>query len=325
VDALSDALQHIRLQGAWFLNGEFREPWCVDIPPPEQLAALFLPGAERLAVCHVVVRGQCWARLPGQEPMPLHEGQVVVFPHGDAHLLGSGLRHAPVSLDHVIVPRVPELHRVSYGGSGAATLVMCGWFAYERHIPNPLVAALPRQWMASLEQQPCQAWLLPAIQYALADAAAGRPGAEAAAARIAEILFVELLRCHVAALPAEHAGWLAGVRDPLVGRCLGLLHERPAHTWTVAELAQALAVSRSVLAERFSALVGQPPMHYLKHWRLVLAARQLRQQGAALARVAASVGYASPAAFNRAFKEAFGVSPGQWRDTTAAEAEAAAP
>ena len=124
MDALSDALQHIRLQGAWFLNGEFREPWCVDIPPPEQLAAMFLPGAERLAVCHVVVRGQCWARLPGQEPMPLHEGQVVVFPHGDAHLLGSGLRHAPVSLDHVIVPRVPELHRVSYGGSGAATEAM---------------------------------------------------------------------------------------------------------------------------------------------------------------------------------------------------------
>jgi AraC-like DNA-binding protein len=126
-------------------------------------------------------------------------------------------------------------------------------------------------------------------------------------------MFVEAIRRHIESLPPEQTGWLAGLRDRFVGKTLALIHSKPAHAWTVGELAGTVGLSRSALAERFTGLVGQPPMQYLTRWRLQLAANLLRSGGRNVASVAADVGYDSEAAFNRAFKRELGTTPAAWR------------
>jgi len=132
-------------------------------------------------------------------------------------------------------------------------------------------------------------------------------------AKLSEALFVDTLRRYVHSLPEQQRGWLAGARDPIVGRSLGLLHGRIAHPWTIADLADAVGASRSVLVERFTRYLSEPPMTYLTRWRLQLAARWLKGTSRGVADIAADVGYESEAAFNRAFKREFGQPPGQYR------------
>ena len=139
------------------------------------------------------------------------------------------------------------------------------------------------------------------------------PGAESVRLRLSELMFVEVIRRHVAVLPPEQAGWLAGLRDEYIGRALGLLHERAAHGWTLDELASDVGLSRSAFADRFTRLVGEPPMQYLSRWRMQMAARLLTDGSAKVAAIAVEVGYDSEAAFSRAFKKIAGVSPAAWR------------
>lgn len=313
MDVLSDVLRMIRLEGALFLNGEFREPWCVDAPSGGILAQVLHPGAQDLAICHFVLEGQCWAQLLGEDPVLLQTGDVVTFPHGDSHLIGSGLHHAPVSVDDALQVQLPLLTRMRYGGDGSLALVICGWFAYEREIPNPLIGSLPRMFCTSVGTRPSGPWIAQSIRYALDEGDSPHPGSNLVRAKVAEMLFVEALRGYIEALPSSQTGWLSGLRDPQIGKCLALMHADPAHAWSVAELANAVHMSRSVLAERFAKLVDIPPMQYLKRWRLAMAARLLCNELNNLAQIAESVGYESEAAFNRAFKREYGVAPGQWR------------
>lgn len=313
IDALSDVLRVIRLKGALFLNAEFHEPWCVAAPSGAELAHVLAPAYENMAICHLVVEGRCWARLPRGEPLELEAGDVVALPHGDAHLLGSGMRHAPVTVRDAVELKLPELARTRYGGNGAATLVICGWFAYERHIAHPAVGTLPRAFCTNIRRRPSGAWLESSIRYAVAEATSGRSGSNVVAAKLAEVLFVEALRGYAEGLPERESGWLAGLRDPLVGRSIALLHERPAYPWTVASLAKAANTSRTVLAERFTAMTGTPPIQYLAQWRLALAAHLLRGSRLSLGRIMEQVGYESEAGFNRAFKREYGVPPATWR------------
>jgi AraC-like DNA-binding protein len=132
--------------------------------------------------------------------------------------------------------------------------------------------------------------------------------------RLAELMFIEVVRRYLDELPSGQTGWLAGLRDEVVGRALTLLHARPAHPWTLADLAREAATSRSNLAKRFTELVGLPPMQYLAHWRMQVAANLLTRSGTKVAAIGAEVGYESEAAFSRAFKKATGVAPGAWRD-----------
>lgn len=313
MDVLSDVLRMIHLEGALFLNGEFREPWCVDARSGGTLAKVLHPGAQYLAVCHFVLEGQCWAQLQGEEPVLLQAGDVVTFPHGDSHLIGSGLRNAPVSIDHALPVQMPLLTRVRYGGDGDPALVICGWFAYERDIPNPLIGALPRMFRTSVGKRPAGPWIEASIRYALDEGDSPHPGSGLVRAKVAEMLFVEALRGYIESLPPAQTGWLSGLRDPQISKCLALMPADPAHAWSVAELADKVHMSRSVLAERFTELVHVPPMQYLKRWRLSIAARLLCSELGNLAQIAESVGYESEAAFNRAFKSEYGVSPGLWR------------
>ncbi len=313
MDVLSDVLRIIRLKGALFLNAEFHEPWCVAAPRGADLARILSPAHEHMAICHLIVEGRCWAQLPGGEPLAVEAGDVLALPHGDAHLVGSGMRHATPALSDAVEVKLPALLCARYGGEGAVTAVVCGWFAYDRHVASPVMAALPRIFRTSIRHRPSGAWLERSIRYAVDQAASGQPGSEAVTDKLAEVLFVEALRGYIEALPERQTSWLAGLRDPLVGRSIALLHERPADAWTVASLARAVNASRTVLAERFVALTGIPPMQYLTQWRIALAAHLLRSGRLSLVRIAEQVGYESEAAFSRAFKRGYGAPPGAWR------------
>jgi AraC-like DNA-binding protein len=313
MDVLSDVLRVIRLKGALYLNAEFREPWCVAAPSGAELASVLSPSSEHMAICHLIIEGRCWAQLPDGEAVALQAGDVVVLPHGNAHLMGSGMHHTPLAVRDAVEVKVPELAAIRYGGDGAATDVVCGWFAYERHIASPIMAALPPLFRTSIRQRPSGAWLEHSIRYALGEATSGRAGSNVIADKLAEVLFVEALRGYIEALPDRQTGWLAGMRDPLVGRSIELLHEQPAREWTVASLAREVYVSRTVLAERFVALTGIPPMQYLTEWRMALAAHLLRSGRLSLTRIAEQIGYESEAAFSRAFKRVYGAPPGVWR------------
>ena len=313
MDVLSDVLQTVRLEGALFLNTECHEPWSMTVPQGSDMAKRLNPSASTVVICHTLLEGRCWIKVEGQEPVALEAGDAVALPHGDAHLIGSGLHHAPVTIDDVVQVKAPELRPMRYGGTGDMTMLVCGWFAFDQDVPNPLVSVLPRVFRASVARRPAGPWLQQSIRYALAEAAAGKPGSNAVATRVAESLFVEMLRAYVDSLPPAHPGWLAGLRDPHVGKCLELMHSQPAHPWSVDSLADEIHVSRSVLAQRFNDFVGVPPMQYLKRWRLARAARLLRGERANIGRISDQVGYESETAFSRAFKQEYGVSPGQWR------------
>jgi AraC-like DNA-binding protein len=317
MDVLSDVLRIIRLKGALFLNAEFHEPWCVAAPSGADLARILSPVHEHMAICHLIVEGRCWAQLPGEEPLAVEAGDVLALPHGNAHRVGSGIQHAPPTSSDAVEVKLPQLLCTRYGGDGAVTAVVCGWFAYDRHVASAMMAALPRIFRTSIRRRPSGAWLERSIRYAVDQATLGQPGSEVVTDKLAEVLFVEALRGYIEALPERQTGWLAGLRDPLVGRSIALLHERPADPWTVASLAHAVNASRTVLAERFVALTGIPPMQYLTQWRISLGAHMLRSGRLSLVRVAEQVGYESEAAFSRAFKRSYGVPPGAWRRSSA--------
>ena len=202
--------------------------------------------------------------------------------------------------------------RLDGGGSERATIV-CGFLGLDARPFNPLLAALPRVLHLPGRVLGADSWVTTFLRMAAAESNLKRPGGEAVVERMSEMLFVEVLRRYVDSLPADQTGWLAGMRDPVVGRALSLLHQRPADGWTLEQLGREAGVSRSSLHERFVHFIGQPPMQYLTNWRMQLAACRLRDTEAKVVDVALDVGYESEAAFSRAFKRVVGVAPGTWR------------
>ncbi|MGE0192441.1 MAG: AraC family transcriptional regulator [Planctomycetota bacterium] len=324
-DVLSDLLRAVRLRGALFYDVEASHPWVAEARPASELLPEAIPGAEHLIEFHGVVRGACWAAMDGHPPVRLEAGDVVLFPRGDAHVMSSapGLR-APDAATHVAPPPPgPPPWPVTVdaagqarvrleGGTGATTRVICGFLGCDARPFNPLLEALPR--LLVLEGAAEEgSWVSSLLTTAVRESSRRRPGSEAVLERMSEMLFLEALRRHVEGLPEDRTGWLAGLRDPVVGAVLARLHGRPAEPWTLDALADDARVSRSTLHERFTQLVGIPPIQYLAQWRMQLAARRLRDTAAKVAAVAQDVGYESEAAFTRAFKRLVGVTPGAWR------------
>jgi transcriptional regulator GlxA family with amidase domain len=195
--------------------------------------------------------------------------------------------------------------------------MVCGYLACDSGLFDTILAALPRVMIVDMREGPGAQWLTSSIRFSLAESTARRAGAGTVLAKLSELMFVEAIRRHIESLPAEQTGWLAGLRDRFVGKSLGLMHAKPAHPWTVDELAGRVGLSRSALAERFTGLVGAPPMQYLTRWRLQLAADLLRSgRRGGVAAIAVEVGYESEAAFNRAFKRELGTTPAAWRRET---------
>ena len=314
MDTLSDVLRGIKLTGAVFLHAEFSAPWCVGVPPATMIAQFLMPSAEHVARYHLVTSGRCTIKPDGSNAATLEAGDVVVLPHGEPHLIGSDLHQPPASMRNLAQPpgweRLPLLH---HGGGGTVTTLVCGFLACDPRLCRPLLSALPTLLKVNIRSSPAGAWIENSICYAADQASSPRPGGDALLAKLSEVLFVETLRAYIERLPPERTGWLAGLRDPVVGASLGLMHARPADDWTVDRLAKEVGCSRSVLAERFTHFIGEPPGHYLTRWRLAVAADLLRSGRASLTRVAETVGYQSEAAFNRAFKREHGVPPATWR------------
>jgi AraC-like DNA-binding protein len=192
--------------------------------------------------------------------------------------------------------------------------VLCGYLGSDDTF-GPLLASLPPVLKLEVRATPLGAWVESSFRFAASQIASGRIGSTTVLAKLSELLFVEAVSHYIAGLPEDRNGWLAGLKDPQVGRALSLMHAKPAKDWSAEELATEVGMSRSGFAERFASLVGQPPMQYLAYWRMQLAARRLRETREAVAQVGYAVGYESEAAFSRAFKREFGASPAAWRST----------
>ena len=310
-DVLSDVLRAVRLTGATYFSVKAADPWAAEALPAAEVVSRVMPGVEHLFEYHLVTQGRCWAGIVGEEPLLLETGDVVVFPQGDAHTLSSspGMRGQSfiAEYDPPVGKQLPFL--LHEGGRGDHTIhVVCGFLGCDAKPFNPLLATLPR--ILKVSARGGSGWLEALVQLAVAESGGGRSGGECVLARASELMFVEVVRRYVATLPPEQTGWLAGLRDPYVGRALAALHDRPSVAWTVKTLAREAALSRSALAERFTQLVGDAPMQYLTRWRMQLAATLLRGRGASVFEAATEVGYASEAAFSRAFKKVVGVLPG---------------
>jgi AraC-like DNA-binding protein len=261
-----------------------------------------------------VTEGRCDVSLAGRAPESAHAGDLVIIPGGEAHSLGSDLSRPQVPGGTLVVQRGPDdVPQVRHGGGGAVTRMVCGYLACDSSLFDTVLAALPRIMVVNMREGPGAQWLTSSIRFSIAESAAQRAGAGTVLAKLSELMFVEAIRRHIESLPPEQTGWLAGLRDRFVGKTLALIHSKPAHPWTVEELAGAVGLSRSALAERFTGLIGQPPMQYLTRWRLQLAANLLRSGSRNVAAVAADVGYDSEAAFSRAFKRELGTTPAAWR------------
>ncbi|MEO8004626.1 MAG: AraC family transcriptional regulator [Betaproteobacteria bacterium] len=323
MDALSDVLRTVKLSGAVYLNGEFGAPWCVAGPADAALCASFLPKAKEVVTYHLVTEGSCWARLAGaDEPaLELSAGELLVVPQGETHVMSSAPdllnMTAPVLTADDLDTTPGEIIRVSFGGGGAKTRVICGFLACDETMGNPLIASLPRMFKVDVRNGSGSAWLESSLRFASEEAAVSRAGGTTILAKLSELLFVEAVRRCIETLPEGEKNWLAGLRDRFVGRALALLHAEPARAWTVDELARKVGLSRSALAQRFTDFVGQPPMQYLASWRLRMASNLLREEDESIALVAERVGYESEAAFNRAFKREFGTPPASWRRSAA--------
>ena len=314
-DTLSEVLRAVRLTGAVFFAVDASAPWVAETPPSSELRPHLMPGVEHVIDYHVVTAGSCWGGLIGEPAFQLQTGDVIAFPQGDAHVISSapGMRGSPgrEALLQVANSRLPVLIEKDGGGAERARLI-CGFLGCDARPFNPLLATLPRVIHVPRDRAD-DGMLDHLIQLALAESNAKRAGGEVVLARLSELLFVEVVRRHVSGLPAGNVGWLAGLRDESIGRVLGKLHDRPAHAWSLEELAREVGMSRSVLAERFSHFVGVPPMQYLAQWRMQLAANLLSSSSLGLAQIAEQVGYGSETALSRAYKRWVGVAPAEWR------------
>jgi AraC-like DNA-binding protein len=328
MDILSDILKVVKLQGALFFNAEFSAPWCLHSRLTSEVAHYFSPSAEHLILYHLLTEGRAYARLPDGRREELTAGDIVVFPHGDAHFLGNGRPEKPVDSFKTFAKNLTEGLRVArFGGGGELTRFVCGFMACEPSLSEVFLAGLPPMLKVHIGKEPSGQWIENSIRFSAAETQGPHTGNDATNAgsdhanagralvhaKLSEVLFVETLRRYISALPPDQIGWLAGARDPNIGKALALLHKDPAHPWTISDLARSAGTSRTRLAERFRHFLGESPMAYLGQWRLKLASDLLQSSDDSIAQVAAAVGYGSEASFNRAFKRAYACPPAQFR------------
>src|SRR5262249_51367427 len=225
----------------------------------------------------------------------LEPGDIVVFPHGDPHQLMSGKltsgERATNDLTSAILNKVMthDLSPVRAGGGGENARFVCGYMACDPFMCRPILEGLPRVLKVNIRSDNSGNWLENSILHLVEEAGSGKAGSDAMLAKLSEALFVDTLRRYVAGLPEEQIGWLAGARDPIVGKSPAILHSRVSQPWTIADLAREVGLSRSALVDRFSRFLAVPPMAYLTQWRLQLAARALTSTPRGIADIAADV------------------------------------
>ena len=330
-DPLSDVLRSVRLRGGVFFHVSCRDEWSAQAAPASELGPAVMPGAEHVIEYHLFVKGSGWVAVDGEPPMRLEPGDLIMLPHGDAHVVSSAPGLKPVEQgDWLLQMRdAPKPMPITYRGGmflpgqglpseEASTVLLCGFVACDLKPFNPLIDALPR--LLRLRAADVGAWVAPIMEQAVAEWDTPRAGGGALLQRVSEMVFADATRRYLDSLPEHAQGWLGGLRNRQVGRVLTLMHAEPAQPWTMDELGRRAGLSRSALHERFVAFTGLPPMQYLTHWRMQCGARLLRESAANVADVAVQEGYESEAAFSRAFKRATGSPPAAWRREQAAVA-----
>lgn len=321
MDVLSTVLKTVKLEGAVFYNAEFSAPWSFRSPPSSRLAPYLSPEPRHVIIYHLLTHGRAYAYAQGNPRLSLAVGDIVVFPHGDPHVMGNGRDVEPRDNGRVLEEILAQgLKLVRMGGGGEITRFICGYLLCDSQLCKSFLAGLPAMFKVNILEDSSGEWLQNSIRYAVEQAVTSRTGCDIVVAKLSEALFVETLRRYIDDLPLNQTGWLAGARDPEVGNALALVHRKPSDCWTIAKLARQVGVSRSVLAERFRHFLGVPPIAYITQWRLQLGAQLLNSTSRSVAQIAAEVGYDSEPAFNRAFKREFGLPPARFRTKSKAAA-----
>ena len=319
MDPLSDVLRSIRLTGGVFLDARFTAPWSITSHMSARDLKPFLASAAQVIAYHVIIEGSLLVAIDGGAPARVSAGEIVLLPRNDTHTMGSSLDLAPVDAHGLVHPSLVDgLVRIEHGGGGEPTRLFCGYLATEDAY-NPLFAALPPVLTLDIRAGTARDWVEASVRFAAGELAAGRVASSGVMSRLSELLRVEAVRQYSTTLADGEAGWLRGLRDSQVGRAIALMHGDIAAPWTADGLAREVALSRSAFVERFTSLVGVPPIRYLTSWRLQSARLQLRETSRSVGQLAHAVGYGSEEAFSRAFKREFGLSPARWRTAGAAD------
>ncbi|HEU5073472.1 MAG TPA: AraC family transcriptional regulator [Polyangiaceae bacterium] len=313
-DALSELLRDVRLTGAVFLYADFGAPWGFRAPAAIGAARLLAPEAERLVPFHLLLEGEAEASVCDSKPLRLAAGDLIVFPSGEEHVLRNGPDDDLVD-SSFLLPKILEggLVYETGGGGGPRTRFVCGYVACDRQATRLLLSGLPPMFSIGIRGTRSGPWIESAFGELVTESQAPRAGSRALLAKLAEVLFVEILCQYMQALPAEYSGWLAAARDPAIGAALAAMHRDPGAGWTLANLAARAGLSRTIFIERFTRLVGESPAAYLASTRLHSAARRLHTTSDTVLEIALAVGYQSEAAFNRAFKRQFALPPSRFR------------
>ncbi|HXF86771.1 MAG TPA: AraC family transcriptional regulator [Xanthobacteraceae bacterium] len=318
-DLLSEMLKAVRLTGAVFLNACFTAPFGV-IDPKSYSERTPMARLRHISILHLIVVGECEFETAG-ECHRVSAGDLIFLPLPGQYKFWSGKPDRIAQANEIIQPGPIEgVWTVNYGGGGEEVRMVCGFVESSEFLFTPVFRTLPTMLIERTTEDKVGALIASTVREIVSRVEAATPGSQAVLGRLMELLFVELLRRHIARLPAGSKGWFAALNDPVVSRALQLLHAEPGHRWTLDEIAKRIGSSRTVLSDRFKALLGRPPIEYLANWRIQLAAERLRVGHESIPSIATSIGYKSEAAFNRAFKRITGQTPGSWRDATTSSA-----
>lgn len=302
-DPLGEALHFLHMSGVFYTRSEFTAPW-----------GLALPAMPNCLMFHMVTSGRCWLEVEGADARLLQSGDFVLVPHGKGHELLSAPDVTAVKLFDLPREQVSDRYEIlRYGHGGEPSNLICGAVRFEHPAAHYLVQLLPEFITIEAWHSPQMEWIQSTLRLMAAEAAELRPGGETIITRLADILVIQAIRSWMAEDPSAQTGWLGALQDKQIGRAILLIQREPAKTWTVASLADELAMSRSAFAARFKTLVGESPMQYLTQWRMNMALTWLKEESLPLSTMAERLGYQSEAAFSRAFKRCIGVSPGAVR------------
>ncbi len=303
IDPLGEALHFLRMRGVFYTRSEFSAPWGLDLPAmPECL------------MFHVVTSGYCWLHVGDRPPRRLERGDFALVPHGEGHQLLSGPEADAAPLFDLTREQISERYEIlCHGAGGEATHMICGAVRLGHPAAHHLVSFLPKQIIIEAWRSPQMDWMQSTLRLMAAEAETPRPGGETVITRLADILVIQAIRAWIAQDPVAQTGWLGALQDPQIGQALLRIHRAPAEPWTVAKLAATVAMSRSAFSARFTTFVGEPPMQYVRRWRMYAALTWLREEKTPMVDLADRLGYQSEAAFSRAFKRVIGISPGAAR------------
>lgn len=299
-DVLSEVLTLIRLRGELVYTALLDEPWGLQ----------FQPGPAHF---HFVETGEIWVTPTGEKPTRIGHGDLVLLPLGKGHVITDAVG-SPVENIGVVAAEHFDRDKLvlRHGGGGAATQLVGGFFSLEGSPLPAVMSALPPVIHIPRGDAGAPPWLEAISHFLVAEAQQPNPGSSLMISRLIDLLVIRTLRSW-AASEANRMGWLGGLGEERIGRVLSAMHADPFRRWTVQSLAEIARMSRSIFAERFTAAVGEPPLRYLSRWRLTIAADLLRSGKLKVTEAAYRSGYASDAAFSRAFKAHFGYAPSEAR------------